>query len=262
MTISVKSRNEIEAMKKAGRIAALARNAAGALVAPGVTTAEINAEVERVLAENGAAASFLGYNGYPASACISINDEVIHGIPGKRKIRDGDLVKIDVGAIVGGYHGDTAATFAAGTATAEARRLAEIAEKCFYDGVKFAVAGNRISDISFAVQCTAENEGFSVVRVFTGHGIGTKLHEEPSIPNFGPPGHGPRLVPGMTICIEPMINAGVADVFIERDGWTIRTKDGGLSAHYEHTVLITDREPELLTEVPYGNRTNNWRTEA
>lgn len=245
--ISIKTPHEIELMRLAGRAAAAAREAAGAIVRPGVTTAEIDTEVRKALAEYGAKPSFLGYRGYPAAVCVSVNEEVIHGIPGGRTILEGDLVSIDVGSIQNGYQGDTAKTFFAGKPTEEAARLVEVTEQSFYEGIRQARAGNRVSDISHAVQKCAEKNGFSVVRVFTGHGIGTAMHEDPEVPNFGRPGRGPRLLAGMTLAIEPMLNAGTHDVVVLKDGWTVVTADGALSAHYEHTVLITDGEPEILT---------------
>jgi methionyl aminopeptidase len=246
--ISIKSEQEIQLMRQAGKAAAAARNAAGEAVLPGVTTAEIDQVVRRVLAAYDANPSFLGYNGYPAAACISVNEEVIHGIPGNRRLVEGDIVKIDVGAEIGGYHGDTAATFAVGKISPEAARLMEVTKQSFYEGIKQARAGKRISDISHHIGAYAEAHGFSVVQDFTGHGVGAKLHESPQIPNYGPPGRGVRLIPGMTLAIEPMINAGTHQVIILRDGWTVITADRSLSSHYEHTVLITSGEPELLTE--------------
>lgn len=245
--ITVKTKWEIEKMRLAGRAAAAARKAAGEAIEPGVTTAHIDAVVARTLREHGATASFYKYHGYPASVCVSINDEVIHGIPGARVICEGDIVKIDVGALISGYHGDTADTFTVGSVPEKTKKLIDITRRSFFEGMKMARAGNRISDISSAIGEFAEKNGFSVVRMFTGHGIGTNLHEDPEVPNFGHPGRGPRLIPGMTIAVEPMINEGGFEVSIMPDGWTVKTCDKSLSAHYEHTVLITEHEPELLT---------------
>ena len=193
--------------------------------------------------------SFLNYNGFPASACISVNDVVIHGIPSNYVVRDGDIVSIDVGAYIDGFHGDCAATFIAGTGSKDAEKLIEVTKQSFFEGLKFARVGYRVSDISHAIQEYVESFGYSVVREFIGHGVGAKLHEEPEVPNFGKPGHGPRLLPGMTLAIEPMVNAGGVGVYVLDDKWTVKTLDGSLSAHYENTVLITENDPEILTAV-------------
>ena len=254
MTISIKSKEAIECMRMAGRAASAAREAAGAAVAAGVTTADIDTVVRDTLKQYEAEPSFLNYHGYPAAVCVSINEEVIHGIPSKKRvIHDGDLVKIDVGAKMHGYHGDTAATFYAGKISEAAQKLTDVTRQSFFEALKVCVAGKRISDISRAVQTYAEGNGFSVVRAFTGHGIGTEMHEDPSVPNYverheSGEYSNPRLVPGMTIAIEPMINAGTWAVKILSDKWTVVTIDKKLSAHYEHTVLITNGEPELLTK--------------
>ena len=245
--ISLKSPKEIECMRQAGRITAAARALAGKLVLPGVTTREIDAEVRRFIESRGAVASFLGYNGYPGSVCISVNDEVIHGIPGDRKLREGDIVSVDVGAYFEGFHGDCAATFPCGQVSAEACHLIAVTERSFWEGIKYARPGCRVSDISHAVQQHVEANGCSVVRDYVGHGIGTRLHEPPEIPNYGPAGRGPRLVPGMTLAVEPMVNAGKWEIRVLGDGWTVKTADASLSAHYENTILITDGEPEVLT---------------
>ena len=234
-------------MRRAGKITAAARALAGKMVTPGVTTLEIDKAVHDFIVSQGAVPTFLGYSGYPASVCVSVNDEVIHGIPGKRKLRDGDVVSIDVGATFEGYVGDCAATFIAGEGTDEAKKLIEVTRESFYRGMEFARAGYRVSDVSHAVQSYVEQNGFSVVREFVGHGVGARMHEEPEIPNFGTPGHGPRLVKGMTIAVEPMVNTGGWQVKVLDDGWTVKTRDGSLSAHYENTVLITDGAPEILT---------------
>lgn len=245
--IRLKSRNEIEAMRRAGRITAAARALAGEMVTPGVTTREIDKAVHDFILSNGATPTFLGYGGFPASVCISINDEVIHGIPGIRKIEHGDIVSIDVGATKDGFVGDCAATFIAGDCSDEAKRLITVTKESFFEGIKYARAGFRVSDISHAIQCYVEKYGYSVVRDYVGHGVGAALHEEPEVPNFGKPGHGPRLMPGMTLAIEPMVNEGGFKIRVLGDKWTVVTADGSLSAHYENTILITDGEPEILT---------------
>lgn len=247
--IRVKSTGEIEKMRAAGRITALARRAGADAVRPGVTTGEIDRIIRHTIERFGAKPSFLGYGGFPGSACISVNDEVIHGIPGKRVLKVGDIVKIDVGAYVDGFHGDCACTVACGEISDEARRLIEVTRQSFYEGIRFAYEGNRVSDISHAVQVYCEERGFSVVRKYVGHGVGVELHESPEVPNFGKAGHGLRLHKGMTLAVEPMINQGVYDVKVLSDGWTVKTRDGKLSAHYENTIAITDGEPEILTSI-------------
>ena len=245
--ITLKSSHEIELMRRAGKITAAARALAGEMVRPGVTTQEIDRAVEQFIRSQGAVPSFLNYSGYPASACISVNDEVIHGIPGKRVLQEGDIVSVDVGAYIGGFHGDCAATFACGKISPEAQNLIDVTRESFFEGIKMAKEGNRVADISAAIQMYVESKGYSIVREFVGHGIGTHLHESPEVPNYGRPGRGPRLLRGMTLAIEPMVNAGEAGVRQLNDGWTVKTLDGKLSAHYENTVLITDGEPEILT---------------
>lgn len=245
--IHVKSPREIELMRQAGRITAAARTIAREMVAPGVTTQEINKAVHQYITKSGAVPTFLNYGGFPASACISVNDEVIHGIPGRRRIKEGDIVSLDVGATIHGFTGDCAGTFIAGQGTEEAKRLIEVTRQSFFEGIKFARQGYRVQDISYAIQQYVESHGFSVVREYVGHGIGEKLHEAPEVPNFGQPGHGVRLIKGMTLAIEPMVNAGGAGIRVLGDNWTVVTADGSLSAHYENTVLITDGEPEILT---------------
>ena len=245
--IQIKSEREIGLMRQAGRIAATALAEAGRAVAAGVTTGELNAIIKRMIEKADAYPTFLGYAGFPGAACISINDEVIHGIPGLRALKNGDLVKIDVGATYQGYVGDCANTFAVGEISDEAQRLIDVTRQSFYEGMKYARAGNRISDISHAIQTYVEDNGFSVVRKYVGHGVGSKLHEEPEVPNFGKPGLGARLVSGMTIAVEPMVNQGVFTVKELSDGWTVKTRDGMLSAHYENSVLITKDNPEILT---------------
>lgn len=247
--ISLKSPREIELMRRAGRITAAARQLAGKMVLPGVTTREIDSAVRKFIESQGARPSFLGYGGFPGSACISVNDEVIHGIPGSRVLREGDIVSVDVGAFIDGFHGDCAATFPCGTVSPEAMRLITVTEQSFWAGIREARAGKRVSDISHAVQQLVEANGFSVVRDYVGHGVGAELHEGPSVPNYGPAGHGPRLQPGMTLAVEPMVNAGGWQIRVLSDKWTVKTVDGSLSAHYENSILITDGEPEILTAV-------------
>ncbi|MCL2821148.1 MAG: type I methionyl aminopeptidase [Oscillospiraceae bacterium] len=248
--ISRKTAREIELMREAGRIASEARVIAGKMVTVGATTRSIDKAVYEFIKSQGAIPTFLGYRDYPASICVSVNNEVIHGIPGSRKLLQGDVVSIDIGATKNGYIGDCAATFIAGEGSSESARLIKITRECFYEGLKYAKAGNRVSDISGAVQNHAEANGFSVVRAWTGHGVGTKLHEAPEVPNFVEKprkGKDPRLLPGMTLAIEPMVNEGVADIEVLDDEWTVVTADGKKSAHYENTILITDGEPEILT---------------
>lgn len=248
--IVLKTTKELDLMKEACAIAAGALKAAGAAVAPGVSTAEVNRVAHDYIVRHGAIPTFLGYNGYPAASCISINDEVIHGIPSKKRIiRAGDIVSVDVGATFNGYVGDNAATFAAGEISPEAQRLCDTTRESLYEGIKAAVAGGRIGDIGSTIQRYCEERGFSVVREYTGHGVGKAMHEDPSVPNFGTPGRGVRLLPGMTIAIEPMINLGGAGIRQLPDGWTVKTKDGKLSAHFEHTVAITANGPVILTQV-------------
>ena len=250
--ITLKSPHEIELMRRAGKITAAARALAGEMVRPGVTTREIDQAVHKFILSQGAKPAFLGYSGYPASVCISVNDEVIHGIPGHRILKDGDVVSIDVGATWKGFVGDCAATFVAGTGSEEAQRLIAVTQQSFFEGMQAAVPGNRICDISEAVQKYVEANGFSVVRDFVGHGIGRKMHESPEVPDFVDPDHPERrvrarLMKGMTICVEPMVNVGTWEIRILRDGWTVVTADGKLSAHYENTLLITDGPAEILT---------------
>ncbi|MCF2663421.1 type I methionyl aminopeptidase [Oscillibacter valericigenes] len=245
--ITLKSAHEIDLMRRAGKITAAARALAGEMVRPGVTTQEIDHAVEHFIRKQGAVPSFLHYHGYPASACISVNDEVIHGIPGKRVLQEGDIVSVDVGAYIGGFHGDCAATFACGQISKEAQDLIDVTRQSFFEGIKFAKEGYRLQDISAAIQSYAESHGCSIVREYVGHGVGAEMHESPEIPNYGHPGRGPRLLRGMTLAIEPMVNAGSAAIKLMPDGWTVRTLDGKWAAHYENTVLITDGEPEILT---------------
>ena len=246
--IVLKTGRELNIMREACRISAGALQTAGKAVEPGVTTAEIDRLAEEYIRSQGGEPNFKNYEGYPATACISINNEVIHGIPSsKRKLRAGDIVSIDLGAKFDGYHGDNAATFACGDISPEAKRLMDATRESLYEGIKAARAGGRIGDISHAVQAYVEARGYSVVRQFVGHGVGTHLHEAPEVPNFGTAGRGIRLMPGMTIAIEPMVNAGAAGVEVQPDGWTVLTKDGSLSAHFEHTVAITVDGPKIMT---------------
>ncbi len=248
--IFVKNPEQLEKMKLAGRITGEALAIAGEAVREGITTAELDRKIRAHIEKCGARPSFLGYGGFPASACISINDEVIHGIPSsERYLKEGDIVKIDVGAYIGGFHGDSANTFPVGRVSDEAMRLIEVTKESFRRGVEKALIGGRIGDIGSAVDSYVTSFGFSAVREYVGHGVGHALHEDPSVPNFGKAGHGVKLCRGMTIAIEPMINAGSAKIINLADGWTVKTADGKLSAHYEHTVAITEDGPILLTEV-------------
>ena len=246
--ITLKSAHEIEAMRLAGKITAAARALAREMVKPGVTTQQIDKAVYHFIKSQGATPSFLNYNGYPASVCVSVNDEIIHGIPGKRVLKEGDIVSVDVGAYIGGFHGDCAGTYPCGQVSDQALDLIRVTQQSFFEGLKFAREGYRLSDISHAVQEYVESHGYSVVREYVGHGIGRRMHESPEVPNFGNPGHGPRLLRGMTIAVEPMVNAGSAAIRQMSDGWTVKTADGKNAAHYENTILITDGEPELLTD--------------
>ena len=248
--IVLRTAKEIDMMRKACQISAEALQIAGEAVKPGITTYEIDQIAYRYIKKQGAEPNFLNYNGFPATACISINDEVIHGIPSKNRVlKEGDIVSIDLGAKVNSYNGDNAATFACGTISDEAKRLCDTTRESLYLGIEQAIAGNRIGDIAFAIQSYCEERGFSVVREFTGHGIGTHLHEDPSVPNYGTQGRGQRLLPGMTIAIEPMINMGSKAIKCLPDGWTVKTLDGKLSAHFEHTIAITKGEPMILTKL-------------
>ena len=245
--ISIKSPHEIEKMRAAGRLTAQARALAGSMVRPGVTTLEIDREVRRFIESHGAKPSFLGYGGFPGSACISVNEVVIHGIPDPRKLKEGDIVSVDVGAYLDGFHGDCAATYPCGQVSEEAQRLIDVTRQSFFEGIKLARAGQRVSDVSHAVQQYVESFGYSVVREFVGHGVGRNLHEAPEVPNYGAAGHGARFQPGMVIAVEPMVCMGDWKVKVLKDKWTTVSADGSLTAHYENTILITDGEPELLT---------------
>ena len=246
--IVLKTSRELAIMREAGRISAMALKVAGEAVEPGVSTWEIDRVARKYIESQGAVPSFLGYGGFPASACISVNNVVIHGIPSKHQIvKAGDIVSIDIGAIYEGYNGDNAYTFPCGDISPEAQRLLDATRESLYEGIAQAKAGNRLGDIGSAVQRYVEARGYSVVRDFVGHGVGAKLHEDPSVPNYGTPGRGVRLLPGMTIAIEPMVNQGGHKVQVQKDGWTTVTRDGKLSAHFEHTVAITPDGPVILT---------------
>ena len=245
--ISIKNERELSCMRQACKITAAARALAGELVKPGVSTKAIDRAVHDFIVSQGAKPSFLNYNGFPASACISVNNVIIHGIPGGYILKEGNIVSVDVGAFYKGFHGDCAATYACGAISTEAQKLIDVTKQSFFEGIKFAKKGNRVQDISHAVQTYVESNGFAVVRDFVGHGVGRQLHEEPEVPNYGVPGRSPRLLPGMTIAVEPMVNVGTYQVKVLSDGWTTVTADGKLAAHYENTVLITDGEPEILT---------------
>jgi len=245
--IPIKIERELIEMRKACKITAAARALAGEMVRPGVSLIEIDKAVHSFILSQGAVPSFLNYGGFPASACLSVNEVVIHGIPSDYTLREGDILSVDVGAKYHGFHGDCAATFACGEISPVADKLIKVTQQSFYEGLKFARQGYRVSDISAAVQAYVEGNGFGVVRDFVGHGVGANLHEEPSVPNYGKPGRGPRLIRGMTLAIEPMVTEGSWEVKVLKDHWTTVTKDGKLAAHYENTVLITDGEPEILT---------------
>ena len=246
--VTIKTARELSKMKDACRISAEALRVAGEAVKPGVTTYEIDTIVRKYIEKQGATPSFLGYGGFPASACISVNNVVIHGIPSKKHVlKEGDIVSVDVGAYYEGFHGDNAYTFPCGKISANAQALLDATKESLYEGIKKALAGNRIGDIGSAIQQYVEARSYSVVRDFVGHGVGAKLHEDPSVPNYGTPGRGVRLIPGMTIAIEPMINEGTFEVRVLDDEWTTVTKDGKLSAHFEHTVAITPDGPKIMT---------------
>ena len=247
--IIIKNSEQLALMKKAGRITAEALLVARDMIRPGISTKEIDKKMHDFIVRCDAVPSFLGYGGFPGSACISINDEVIHGIPSERKIlKEGDIVKIDVGARFRGYNGDSARTFPVGKVSDQALKLISVTEKSFYEAMKLAKAGNRIGDIGFAVENFVISNGFSVVRDYVGHGVGKDLHEEPEVPNFGKAGRGARLYSGMTLAIEPMVNIGTHNVKVQSDGWTVKTLDGSLSAHYENSIAVTDSDPIVLTD--------------
>jgi methionyl aminopeptidase len=236
-------------MRDAGKIVARALEEVKQAVSPGITTQELDALADKYIAKQGASPAFKGYHGYPACICASINEEVVHGIPGLRKLKDGDIISIDVGVEINGYFGDSALTLPVGDISTAASRLLEVTEQSLFKGIEQAIDGNRLSDVSYAVQSHVEALGYSVVRDYVGHGIGSNMHEEPQIPNFGRPGRGPRLKAGMTLAIEPMVNIGGYEVRTLLDNWTVVTKDTNLSAHFEHTIAITDAGPEILTKL-------------
>lgn len=247
--ILIKSKEEIRKMAKASEIVARAIEAIRSIITAGVTTKELEQVAEDIIRSRGGIPAFKGYRGYPASICASVNDEVVHGIPSVgRKLEEGDIISIDLGVIYKGYIGDAAVTIPVGKITDEIRRLLQVTEQSLYAGIEKARANNRLTDISNAIQKFVESNGYSVVRAFVGHGVGRALHEDPQIPNFGPPGKGPRLKPGMTIAIEPMVNEGTHEVFLLDDGWTAKTSDGKLSAHFEHTIVINKDGAEILTK--------------
>ena len=248
MSMTIKTPSEIELMREAGRILAEVHNELGKIIEPGITTLEIDKMGEKLIRSYGCEPSFLNYQGYPASICVSVNEEVVHGIPSaKRILKEGDIVSLDAGVIYKGYHSDAARTYGVGQITKEATQLIEVTKQCFFEGIKFAKPGNHLHDISNAIMDYATRFGYGVVRDLTGHGIGSHLHEDPDIPNFRQKKRGPQLVPGMTLAIEPMINAGTYRVSWLDDDWTVVTNDGKLSAHYENTVLITEEGCEILS---------------
>lgn len=247
--ISVKNKDQIKLMREAGRITGEALALAGESIKLGMTTKQLDTIIRHHIEKRGAKPSFLGYGGFPGSACISINNEVIHGIPSARVIEEGDIVKVDVGAFYKGFHGDSANTFAVGKVSDEAARLIEVTKNSFFKGIAEAKPGNRVGDIGYAIQSYVEENGFSVVRRYVGHGVGEELHESPDVPNFGTKGRGVRLCAGMTIAVEPMVNIGAPDVAEKSDKWTVVTADGTLSAHYEHSIAITDDGVIVLTKI-------------
>ena len=247
--ITIKSHSEIEKMRMAGKIVSGTFEVLRKAIKPGITTKELDKIAYNYITSHGATPSFKGYGGFPGSICTSINDQVIHGIPDSTKLCEGDIISIDIGACYKGYHGDSCKTFGVGKISKQAQQLIDVTKQSFYEGIKFAKSGNRLSDIGHAVQEYAESFGYGVVRDYTGHGVGKNLHEEPSVLNYGKPGRGVRLMKGMTIAVEPMITEGDYDVFVdELNDWTVYTDDGSLAAHYEHTILITDGECEILTK--------------
>lgn len=247
--IVIKSPREIELMRRAGRVVALALEKARELVKPGITTKALDEAIEALIVKHGGIPSFKGYHGFPASICTSVNEQVVHGIPDDRVLTEGDIISVDVGVIIEGYHGDAAVTLPVGTISNEAQTLLEVTEAALYAGIAAAKNGARLTDISHAVEAAVKPYGFGIVRDFVGHGIGREMHEEPQVPNYGPPGYGPVLKPGMTLAVEPMINLGGHEVETLADQWTVVTKDRSLSAHFEHTIAITDGEAEILTKL-------------
>ena len=247
--IILKSEREISYLRDAGRIVAETIDIVKQAAKPDVTTLELDQIAEKYIKSRGAIPAFKGYHGFPGNICASVNEEVVHGIPGLRKLKIGDTVSVDIGTVINGYYGDAAVTIPIGSIDAEVQRLLDVTEESLYKGIEQAVVNNRLSDISHAVQKVAETHGYGVVRDYVGHGIGRSMHEDPQVPNYGPPGRGPRLKPGMTLAIEPMINMGTPDVKTLDDGWTVITSDGKRSAHFEHTIAITDDGPEILTKL-------------
>jgi methionyl aminopeptidase len=244
-----KSDRELTYMRDAGRIVAETHAELKKAVAPGITTQELDNIAEDYITKKGAIPAFKGYYGFPASICASVNEEVVHGIPGLRALKTGDIISIDIGAVINGYYGDAAQTLPVGTISDDALKLINVTEEALYKGIEQVKVGNRLTDISHAIQKHAENNGYSVVRDYVGHGIGTKMHEAPQVPNFGLPGHGPRLKPGMCLAIEPMVNMGTYEVETLLDNWTVVTQDRQLSAHFEHSVAVTEKGPLILTEI-------------
>ncbi|MCR4933850.1 MAG: type I methionyl aminopeptidase [Lachnospiraceae bacterium] len=248
MSVTIKSQREIELMRESCRILGEVHDALSKIIAPGISTKEIDIEGEKLIRSYGCVPNFLHYNGFPASICVSVNDEVVHGIPNKKKIlKEGDIVSLDCGLIYKGYHSDAARTYGVGKISDEAQKLIDVTKQSFFEGIKYAKAGNHLYDISNAIDDYVTPFGYGIVRDLVGHGIGTSLHEDPQIPNFRQKRHGILLEPGMTLAIEPMINIGTWEVCWEDDDWTVVTEDGSLSAHYENTILITEGEPEILT---------------
>ncbi len=245
--VILRSEREIGLLREAGRVTARVLQALQALAAPGMTTADLDAAAERLIRDSGGVPTFKGYRGFPAATCMSVNDEVVHGIPGPRRLEPGDIVSCDVGVTLDGYIGDSACTIALPPVAPDTRRLLDVTQEALAAGIAAARPGGRVGDISAAVQRVVEAAGFSVVRQFCGHGVGTSMHEEPQVPNYGAAGRGPRLLPGLVIAIEPMVNTGACDVVVERNGWTVRTVDGGRSAHFEHTVAVMDAGAAVLT---------------
>ena len=248
MAVSIKTASEQELMRQSGKKLSEVHAALRDFIRPGISTLDIDRYGEQLIRERGGIPNFLNYDGYPASICVSVNDEVVHGIPkADRILKEGDIVSLDAGLIWKGYHSDAARTWTVGKCSAEAEALIRVTRECFFEGIKYARAGHHLHEISAAIGAYANERGYGVVEDLTGHGIGTSLHEDPQIPNFAQKGRGMRLVPGMTLAIEPMINIGTKEVYWEDDDWTVRTEDGSLSAHYENTILITDGEPEIFT---------------
>lgn len=247
MAITVKTEEQIEKMRASGQILARLIDILKEQIRPGISTKELDRIAEDYIRSQGAAPSFKGYNGFPGSLCTSVNDQIVHGIPGERKLVSGDIISIDMGAYLNGFHGDCARTYGVGEITQEAQRLIDVTKQSFFEGIKFAKAGCHLNEIGAAIQSYVEQNGFSVVRDYVGHGIGRRMHEDPAVHNYKQPNRGPKLVAGMVLAIEPMINAGTFRLKVLDDGWTAVTADGSLSAHYENTVLITKGEPELLT---------------